>query len=70
MERYVPLKETMRFSVWQQVVSFKGTTCWFKRKNDKYTTLVIKHLQIIKKNNTSTLPILIIFNKHTTSIHP
>ena len=34
----------------QQVVSFKGTTCWFKRKNDTiYHALVIKHLQIIKK---------------------
>ena len=33
----------------ERYVYFKGTTCWFKRKNDKYTTLVIKHLQIIKK---------------------
>lgn len=70
MERYVPLKETMRFSVCNKSFLLKEPTCWFKRKNDKYTTLVIKHLQIIKKNNTSTLPILIIFNKHTTSIHP
>ena len=50
MERYVPLnKRNDAFLGVQQVVSFKGTTCWFKRKNDKYTTLVIKHLQIIKK---------------------
>ena len=32
----------------QQVVSFKGTTYWFKRKNDKYIIQLIKYLQIIK----------------------
>lgn len=45
MERYVPLKETMRFGV-QQVVSFKGTTCYIafkKSTGNKLLFLVVRY---------------------------